>query len=71
MQFLPTSACFSHLGSLFHCSPRMEITSVPNVNTDRFQLEEHMLETLAIEHMLKEWVTVHLHHASCHPFLAI
>lgn len=49
----------------------MEITSVPNVNTDRFQLEEHLLETLAIEHMLKEWVTVHLHHASCHPFLAI
>lgn len=56
---------------LFHCSPRMEITTVPNVNTDSFQLKEQMLEFLAVEHMLKEWVTVHLHHDSYHPFLAI
>lgn len=48
-----------------------KLTSVPNVNTDSFQLKEQMLESLAVEHMLKEWVTVHLHHASYHPFLAI
>lgn len=47
---------------------RCKITSVPNVNTDHFQLKQQMLDSLAVEHVPKEWVTVNIHYTSCHPF---
>lgn len=36
---------------------RCKVISVPNVNTDSFQLKQQMLGSLAVEHAPKEWVT--------------
>jgi len=48
---------------------RCEVTSVPNTNTDSFQRQ--MLDSLAVEHVPKDWVTVNTRYTSCHPFFGI
>lgn len=48
---------------------RWEVTSVPNVNTDSFQLTQQILDSLAVEHAPEERVTVNIHDTTCHPFI--
>lgn len=48
---------------------RWEVTSVPNANTDSFQLTQQILDSLAVERAPEERVTVNIHDTTCHPFI--
>lgn len=67
---VPSHKCMFFTSGIsgFTAVHRCKVTSVPNVNTDSFQLKQQMLDSLAVEYVPKEWVTVNTDYTSCHPF---